>query len=175
MTADQSAKRAAHRLADTTGQTYTRALWALRAGDGAPWPVLEPGQRIRFAELSHPFTIAAVSADGRYAAATRTMFGRAEYTVLDLALGVRGTSDSWGDDFTTPEACETSIARFASGESRVSVRNWCWIRLAPDQPDPAVAALAPWFAQVVALAPDRPCNDHEPRTPAELDFRLAER
>ncbi|MCT7371886.1 hypothetical protein [Mycolicibacterium llatzerense] len=55
--------------------------------------------------------------------------------------------------------------------TQVSYRNWVWLRLADNQPDPRVADLVPALRALLAQAPERNYNDHNPRTTDELDYR----
>lgn len=194
MTTDQYAKTAARALAAATNQSYTRARYALAAtGDEpGPWPVLRVDQKIRFAGDRLSFLVDAVSPDGRFVACTRASNLRRGssvperlYSVIDMAKGIRGTASSWGVGFTTRAECEESLTWFVNetlppqrrtGDSlqtsEVSWRNWVWLRMHERQTDPTVAVLVPWLRQVMAQAPERNYNDHEPRTREEIAFRL---
>ena len=83
------------------------------------YPEFAVGQKVIFAEFTRSWTVRAVSTSGRFVAFTSTMFGKLEYTVADLALGVRGTASSWGVSFTTDEDCVAALAAFSENPS-------CW-------------------------------------------------
>lgn len=195
MSQHRSLSRAAAALAEATGQTHTRCLYALRGGDDAPWPILPAGARVKFFQQrpGQPvlFTIRAVSDDGRFVICTRGAGEQTQYTVVDMRLGIRGTSDSYGTGFVTDADIAESMQSLLDGveveehgkpvrqdeygpviTAQVSVRNWVWLRMAPTQPDPRIQPLLPWLAQVMALAPRRDRNDFVPRTPQELQARL---
>lgn len=199
MTTDHLTKKTARALADKTEQTYTRALWAVRAARGetdqTPWPLLKVDQKVRFAEERTSYLVQAVSKDGRFVACTRASNlpartkavgggSRTLYTVIDMALGIRGTSDSWGTGFETREGCEASIRVFERGagvgkhseplgSARISYRNWVWMRMHERQVDLLTARQVPWLAQVLSMAPERGYNDYAPRSEAERASRIA--
>lgn len=54
--------------------------------------------------------------------------------------------------------------------TEVSYRNWVWLRVADRQPDPRTTELVPALRALLAQAPARDYNDHEPRTTEELDY-----
>lgn len=55
-------------------------------------------------------------------------------------------------------------------QCEISYRNWVWIRLDDRQSDTRTAALVNPIRTLVATAPARNYNDHDPRTPAELEM-----
>lgn len=112
---------------------------------------LSVDQQVTFAEDPNPFTVQAVSGDGRWVAATRAWCqwdvdkayetGDAElfdqdlmggwpkigdpiYTVIDLALGLRGGDNAVGSlGYETREQCAEAIRLFESGQFEHSRRN----------------------------------------------------
>lgn len=108
------------------------------------------GQELTFAEDPNPFTVQAVSASGRWVAATRAwcqwdidqahLSGDAEafdsglmggwpalgvcvYTVIDLVNELRGPDDAVGSlGYESREDCEAAIALFECGEFAFSRR-----------------------------------------------------
>lgn len=198
MTTDQNIKRVARDLAARTGQSYTRALWALRAeGETIPWPVLVPDQKVRFAEERTSYIVQAVSDDGRFVACTKQINlpqtpcspGSSPdvlYTVIDMELGVRGKSTSWNTLFSTRKLCEKAIQDFVNTALPPDRRNpkvraaevcpgrWTWLRMHERQLDPLTAAQLDWLRQVLAVAPARGRNDRHPRSADEMAFRLTD-
>lgn len=78
-----------------------------------------PGDRIRFAEEKRPYTVRAVSGDGRWLACTKPFAARRTvlYTLVDTAAGLRGVDDSIGNSlgYETRADCEHAIAYISSG------------------------------------------------------------
>ena len=102
------------------------------------------------------------------------MFGKLEYTVADLTLGVRGNASSWGVSFTTDEDCVEALhalERGAAGSVEgsitypVSHRNWVWLRYAAVQRDERAAAMLQELREITSAAPAR-TNDWNPRVSA---------
>lgn len=86
---------------------------------------IQPGDRLTFAEERNPYTVQAVSSDGRWVAATKPFPARDTvlYTVIDFAERLRGRDNCHGLGYETREACENAIAAFESGEARHSHRH----------------------------------------------------
>lgn len=105
------------------------------------YPNIETGDRIRFAGQRQPFTVRATGAEGRYAVATRLApGGRLQYTLLDFALGVRGTDNAYArHGYTTADQIAASLHALISGDITISDRNWVWLDYADDQPDATTA------------------------------------
>lgn len=59
-------------------------------------------------------------------------------------------------------------------DTEISYRNWVWIRLQDIQTDPRTVGLIPALRALVAAAPPRNYNDHNPRTCAELDAWMSD-
>jgi len=111
----------------------------------------EVGERVTFAEDPNPFTVQAVSASGRWVAATREWcqwdidraheeglaelfdedllggwpkIGDCVYTVVDTQQGMRGVDDAIGSlGYETREDCERALAEFESGRFEFSHRS----------------------------------------------------
>lgn len=91
----------------------------------AALPVLAVGDRVWFVEERLPYTVQAVSPDGRWAALTKPFAARRTvlYTVLDRDRMVRGRDDRlFGLGYETREACEAMIAMFTDGDAEHSHR-----------------------------------------------------
>lgn len=146
------------------------------------WPTLALGQKVRFDSDRTSMTVRAVSRGGRFVALTRPFnLGRrskVQYTVIDFALGIRGTATSWGVGFETDEQCAEAMAAFEAGAqmkrepgvltSEISFRNWCWLRFTDKQVDARTQRLLAALRRTMSEAPYRDYNDHNPRTKAEL-------
>lgn len=149
-----------------------------------PWdyPHLVVGQRIRFAGERTSMAVRAISSSGRFVALTKPFnLGRRSkilYSVIDFAKGIRGTATSYGVGFETVEQCEEALEAFEAhvarkegvrgGEpvitSEVSYRNWVWLRFTDRQPDARTQEMLPLLRLLMAVAPERNYNDHEPRS-----------
>lgn len=83
------------------------------------WPTFETGMKIRFTEEKQAYTVQAVSRTGRYVVCTKPFNARRTtlYTVMDLALGVRGPGTSWMCDAQTPDACRDTAAMFEANDT----------------------------------------------------------
>lgn len=193
MSTSRTLSRAAAALSEVTGQSHTRALYALRGAPDAPWPILPVGAKIKFAVrpgVPALFSIAAVSEHGRFVVCIHEGKRGRDYTVIDMALGIRGTSDC-GTGFMDEAQIAESMQALLEGErvydrglpsrddefgpalaAQISYRNWVWLRMAASQPDPRIQAMLPWLAQVMATADARRHNDHHPRSSDELAARL---
>ncbi len=102
------------------------------------FPALEPGQRLRFRGEARPYRVRVVTAGGRFAICTKPLniLKTVQYSVVDLAEGVRGADNFYGLGYETDEQCTAAAERFASGDAEVSLRNWVWLRYSDVQPDP---------------------------------------
>lgn len=85
---------------------------------------IRPGDKLTFAEERNPYTVQAVSTDGRWIAATKPFAAQDTvlYTVIDFHVGVRGVDNYYGLGYETREECERAIAMFESGEATYSRR-----------------------------------------------------
>lgn len=151
MTSTQTA-RAARAYAAEHGVKYTAALRAV-TGNIPTYPRVEVGQKIRFAGDRNSMTVRAVSEDGRFVVLTRPAFGDVTYTVIDFALGIRGSATSWALSFLTDEDCKEAVAAFVRHTeprmpgsplevtSQISRRNRVWLSFTDRQTDPRTAAI----------------------------------
>lgn len=85
----------------------------------------EAGDRVWFVEEKLPYTVKAVSADGRWAVCTKPFAARhtSIYTVVDFVHQVRGRDDHFGLGYETDEDCRTALAMFESGDAEHSHRH----------------------------------------------------
>lgn len=108
---------------------------------------LQVGQAVQFEEDPNPFTVQAVSADGRWVAATRGWcqwdidqahlrgddeyyewnswpeIGDCIYTVFDLRESLRGVDNAVGSlGYENSKDCEAAVAMFESGQFEFSHR-----------------------------------------------------
>jgi len=85
------------------------------------------GDRVWFAEEMRPYTVQAISANGRYVICTKPFAARRTvlYTVVDRVAGVRGVDDSLGNSlgYETRAECERAAVLLNSGEYRLSRRH----------------------------------------------------
>lgn len=87
---------------------------------------LRVDDRVWFSEERLPYTVQAVSEDGRWAACTKPFAARRTvlYTLVDTVSELRGVDDSIGNSlgYESREECETAIGLIASGEFEYSRR-----------------------------------------------------
>lgn len=81
--------------------------------------------RIWFTDEARPYTIQAITPDGRWVIATKPFAARHTvlYTVIDRANGVRGRDNYGGLGYETRGECQESAAKFADGSARHSGRH----------------------------------------------------
>lgn len=77
------------------------------------------GDRVRFIEEVRPYTVQAVSADGRWVVCTKPFAARrtVTYSLMDTVNWLRGVDDSIGNSlgYETREECEHAIEEIARG------------------------------------------------------------
>lgn len=110
----------------------------LRCEECLTYPSLTVGQRIRFEGEKAPYRVRVVSRSRRFAIVTKpfNLKKTVLYSVIDFALGVRGTDNAYNrHGYTTEEHIARSMQAFEAGEIEVSHRHWEWLRYADEQPD----------------------------------------
>lgn len=96
--------------------------------------IATPGQRIRFADDRHWWTIQAT--DQRWIIAVRQADFRPKgvlcYTIVDTASGIRGACNligqGWGDGSYSVTECEEMLAALRLGQTPLSERGWTVIK-----------------------------------------------
>lgn len=88
---------------------------------------MEVGDRVWFADPDdkRPYTVRAVTADGRWAVCTKPFAARHTviYTVVDFRNQVRGRDNLvFGFGYETDEQCQSMAAMFEAGEAEHSRR-----------------------------------------------------
>jgi hypothetical protein len=93
------------------------------AGDMEQARTLSVGDRVWLATHKRAWTVRA--RDERYVVLTQPFNPKrtVTYTVIDLDLGIRGTSDCWGSGFESDEDVAHSMELFADGTAEISRRN----------------------------------------------------
>lgn len=101
----------------TTPQLTTASPGGTTAG--AIWPTFTPGMKIRFADEKQSYTVQAVSRSGRYVVCTKPFNARRSilHSVMDLALGIRGSATSWAVGYGTPQDCQDTAAAFDASDT----------------------------------------------------------
>jgi hypothetical protein len=92
-------------------------------GDPTQAEALNVGDRVWLSTHKRAWTVRA--RDERYVVLTQPFNPKrtVTYTVIDLELGIRGTSDCWGSGFESDEDVARSMKLFADGTAEISVRN----------------------------------------------------
>lgn len=85
---------------------------------------MEAGDKVWFAEEKLPYTVKAVSGDGRWAVCTKPFAARRTviYTVVDFREQVRGRDNFHGLGYETDEQCRDAVAMFEAGDAEHSHR-----------------------------------------------------
>jgi hypothetical protein len=85
---------------------------------------LHVGDKVKFASEKGPYTVRAVSADGRWVICTKPFNPQRTvlYTVIDWDSGVRGPDDYGGLGYETPEQIAAAMARFEDNDAEITVR-----------------------------------------------------
>lgn len=87
---------------------------------------LDVGDRVWFVEERNPYTVRAVSADGRWVACTKPFAAlhTVMYTVIDFHAQERGVDDRvFSMGYETDDDCRRSLALFEKGVSALSLRH----------------------------------------------------
>lgn len=90
----------------------------LAAEPVTPRPQMTVGDKVKFANTRHPWTVRAVTRAGRFVILTKPFNLRRTvlYTVVDFDRGVRGVDDHYGLGYETDEQIDAALAMFQSTE-----------------------------------------------------------
>lgn len=86
---------------------------------------LAVGDKVKFASQKRPYTVRAITSDGRFVICTKPFNPQRTvlYTVIDFDTGRRGPDDYGGLGYETPEQIASALARFDDGDAEVTVRH----------------------------------------------------
>lgn len=90
----------------------------LSAEPVTPRPQMTVGDKVKFANTRHPWTVRAVTRAGRFAILTKPFNLRRTvlYTVVDFDRGVRGVDDHYGLGYETDDQITAALAMFQATE-----------------------------------------------------------
>jgi hypothetical protein len=99
---------------------------------------MQVGQRVKFRAERAPYTVRAVSSDGRWVICTKPFNPQRTvlYTIVDFESGVRGPDNYGGLGYESPEEIARVMERLEEGDAEVSYRyDLCldieWVRTIP--------------------------------------------
>lgn len=83
------------------------------------------GDKVKFAAEKMPYTVRAVSSDGRWVICTKPFNPRRTvlYTVIDFDSNLRGPDNYGSLGYESPEQIADALAMFEAGDAEVSVRH----------------------------------------------------
>jgi len=92
---------------------------------------LAVGDKITFEEEKRPYTVRAVSGDGRWVICTKpfNLQHTVLYSIVDFDSAVRGPDDYHGLGYETPGEIAAAMARLEAGDAEVSVRYDCRLNI----------------------------------------------